>query len=73
MKEFLEKFIAERKAEMAELEKRMKASTDATEVRKIGEDLLKLRDDIAEAEKQIRSLDVKPVAPASRCQGTQSL
>ena len=69
MKEFLEKFIAERKAEMAELEKRMKASTDATEVRKIGEDLLKLRDDIAEAEKQIRSLDVKPVAPAAPAAG----
>ena len=53
MKEFLKRLIAKRKAEISELEKRSEASTDVTEVRELGETLIKLRDEINELEKKL--------------------
>ena len=44
MKKFLQDLIARKKAELAETEKRMKASSEVNEVRSLGETLLALRD-----------------------------
>ena len=56
MKKFLEKLIARKKEEMADVEARMKKSEDLAEVRSLGDMLLKLRDEITDAEKQIDAL-----------------
>ena len=57
MKKFLQNLIARKKAELAEMEKRMKASSDVEEVRSLGETLLALRDEINDAEKQLADLE----------------
>lgn len=57
MKKFLQDLIARKKAELAETEKRMKASSDVNEVRSLGETLLALRDEINDAEKQLADLE----------------
>ena len=57
MKDFLNKLLKERKAEFEDKSKRMKESEDSAEVRAIGETLLKLRDEIADIEAQIKTLD----------------
>lgn len=57
MIEYLKKLLAKRKAEVKELQKRSEASTDAAEVRGIGETLLSLRDEINELEEQIKELE----------------
>lgn len=56
MKDFLEKLIARKKKELAEAEARMKKSEDIAEVRALGDMLLKLRDEITDAENQLRDL-----------------
>lgn len=63
MKEFLNKLIANKKAELKRQEERMKASTDVNEVRSLGETLIALRDEIADAEKQLAELDKEDPAP----------
>lgn len=57
MKKFLLDLIARKKAELADTEKRMKASSDVNEVRSLGETLLALRDEINDAEKQLADLE----------------
>lgn len=57
MKKFLLDLIAKKKAELADTEKRMKASSDVNEVRSLGETLLALRDEINDAEKQLSDLE----------------
>ena len=57
MKKFLQDLIARKKAELAETEKRMKASSEVNEVRSLGETLLALRDEINDAEKQLADLE----------------
>ena len=56
MKKFLENLIARKKAELADMEARMKKSEDLNEVRSLGDMLLKLRDEITDAEKQLDAL-----------------
>ena len=56
MKKFLENLIARKKQELVEAEARMKKSEDIAEVRAIGDMLLKLRDEITDAEKQLDAL-----------------
>ena len=53
MKKFLEDLIARKKTELADLEARMKKSEDLAEVRSLGDMLLRLRDEITDAEKQL--------------------
>lgn len=57
MKKFLQDLIARKKAELADTEKRMKASSDVNEVRSLGETLLALRDEINDAEQQLADLE----------------
>ena len=57
MKKFLENLIARKKQELADTEARMKKSEDLAEVRALGDMLLKLRDEITDAENQLRDLD----------------
>lgn len=57
MKKFLLDLIARKKTELADVEKRMKASSDVNEVRSLGETLLALRDEINDAEKQLADLE----------------
>ena len=57
MKKFLENLIARKKQELADTEARMKKSEDLAEVRSLGDMLLKLRDEITDAENQLRDLD----------------
>ena len=57
MKKFLENLIARKKQELADTEARMKKSEDLAEVRSLGDMLLKLRDEITDAENQLRDLE----------------
>lgn len=57
MKDFLKKLIERKKKELKEKEERMKKSEDYKEVRSLGETLLALRDEINEAEKQLKELE----------------
>ena len=57
MKKFLQNLIARKKAELADVEKRMKASSEVEEVRSLGETLLALRDEISDAEQQLADLE----------------
>lgn len=59
MKKFLEKLIAAKKAELEKQTEKMRASNDVGEVRAIGETLLSLRNEIDEAERQLKE-DEKP-------------
>lgn len=57
MKKFFKNLIARKKAEIKELEKRSQASQDVAEVRSLGETILKLRDEITEAEQKLAELE----------------
>lgn len=57
MKDFLEKLIADKKAEFKTAQERSDASNDLAEVRAIGAMLAKLKDEIAAAEEQLAKLD----------------
>ena len=57
MEKFLKELIKRKKAEMKELQERSDKSEDITEVRAIGEMLSKLRDEINDAEEQLKKLD----------------
>lgn len=57
MKDFLTNLIQRKRAEMEELKKRSDESNDLSEVRAIGDMLAKLRDEITEAEDQLKKLD----------------
>lgn len=50
MKKFLQDLIARNKAKLADVEARMKSSTEVEEVRSLGEQAISLRSEIAEAE-----------------------
>lgn len=60
MKEFLKKLIASKKEQLAKENERMKSSNDVNEVRAIGETLLALRDEINDAEEQLKALEDAP-------------
>lgn len=57
MKDFLEKLIADKKAEFKKLQERSDASNDLAEVRSLGETLTRIRDEINAAEEQLAKLD----------------
>lgn len=57
MKKFLQKLIERKKKELKEKEEKMKNSQDVEEVRSLGETLITLRDEINEAEEQLKELD----------------
>lgn len=57
MKKYLLKLIAAKRAKMEELQKRSDAATDINEVRSIGELLAQLKDEIIDAEDQLKKLE----------------
>lgn len=57
MKEFLEKLIRAKKAKADEIRKQIKTAETADEVRSLGETLQTLRDEINDAEEQLKKLD----------------
>ena len=57
MKDYLKKLIERKKKELKEKEERMQKSEDINEVRSLGETLVALRDEINEAEEQLKELD----------------
>jgi HK97 family phage major capsid protein len=56
-KEYLQRILAARKKDAADIETRIKASEDVTEVRDLGETLKSLGTEIQEAEEQLAALD----------------
>lgn len=60
MRKYFEQLIARKKAEMEELQKKSDASSSLDEVRSIGETLKKLRDEINDAEEQLKALEDEP-------------
>lgn len=61
MKDYLKKLIARKKEEVKNLMKRSAESEDINEVRSIGETLTALRDEINEAEEQLKKEEEKKV------------
>lgn len=59
MKKYLEKVIKEKKAQLNDLKERSDSSSDIAEVRAIGESLIKLRDEITEAEEKLEELEAE--------------
>ena len=59
MKDYLKKLIARKKEEVKNLMKRSAESEDINEVRSIGETLTALRDEINEAEEQLKKEEEK--------------
>ena len=57
MKNYLKKLIERKRKEKERLEERMKNSQDVEEVRSLGETLIALRDEITEAEEQVKELE----------------
>lgn len=57
MKNYLKKLIERKRKEKERLEERMKNSQDVEEVRSLGETLIALRDEITEAEEQLKELE----------------
>ncbi len=57
MKKFLQKLIERKKQELKAKEEKMKNSQDIDEVRSLGENLIALRDEINEAEEQLKELE----------------
>lgn len=57
MKNFLKKLIERKKKELKEKEERMKKSEDIEEVRSLGEALIALRDEINDAEAQLKEVE----------------
>lgn len=65
MREFLEKLIKTKEARAKELREKINASEDVNEVRSCGEELQKVTDELAEARKQLASLDEPAPAQAT--------
>lgn len=57
MKDYLEKLIARKNKELADLKKRNAESEDINEVKKIGEDIEKVNDEINEAKTQLAAVE----------------
>ena len=57
MKDYFKKLIKRRKEELARLIKRNEEATDAEELRGLGAQMLALRDEINDAEEQLRKLE----------------
>lgn len=57
MKEFLEKLIKNKKEQMKELQERAQKSEDINEVRSLGDSLITLRDEINDAEEQLKKYE----------------
>ena len=57
MKDYLKKLIQKRKQELKEKEEKMKSSTDIEEVRSLGETLVAIRDEINEAEEELKKVE----------------
>lgn len=57
MKDYLKKLIKRKKEELAKLIKRNEEATDVEELRALGTQLLALRDEINDAEEQLRALE----------------
>ena len=57
MKKFLQSLIERKRKEVKEKEERMKNSQDIDEVRSLGETLIALRDEINDAEEQLKKLE----------------
>lgn len=57
MKKFLQKLIERKRTELKEKEEKMKNSQDIDEVRSLGENLIALRDEINDAEEQLKKLE----------------
>lgn len=67
MKKFLQDLIARNKTKLADVEARMKSSTEVEEVRSLGEQAISLRSEIAEAEAKLAEAEkdeTKPDEPA---------
>lgn len=64
MKNFLKNLIKRKKDELAKLIKRNEEATEVEELRTIGSQLMTLRDEINDAEKQLAELEAKEEAPA---------
>ena len=57
MKEYFEKLIERKKKKFKELQERAQNSNDVAEVRSIGQTLIALRDEINDAEEQLKKLE----------------
>ena len=57
MKKFLQKLIERKRQELKAKEEKMKNSQNIDEVRSLGENLIALRDEINEAEEQLKELE----------------
>lgn len=57
MKEYFEKLIERKKKKFKELQERAQSSNDVAEVRSIGQTLIALRDEINDAEEQLKKLE----------------
>lgn len=72
-KKYLENLIATKRAKVEELQKRSEASTDVNEVRSIGELLAQLRDEISDAEEQLKALEDEGDGTGADDQASRSL
>lgn len=72
-KKYLENLIATKRAKVEELQKRSEASTDVNEVRSIGELLAQLRDEISDAEEQLKAIDDEGDGTGADDQASRSL
>lgn len=76
MKKFLQDLLARNEAKLADIEKRMKDSTEIEEVRSLGEQIISLRSEIAETKAKLEEVEAKPTDPAQvegRSQGFDPL
>lgn len=64
MKKFLQDLIARNKTKLADVEARMKSSTEVEEVRSLGEQAISLRSEIAEAEAKLAEAEKEEIKPA---------
>lgn len=72
-KQYLENLISTKRAKMAELQKKSDAATDVNEVRAIGELLAQLRDEISDAEEQLKALEDEGDGNGADDQASRSL
>lgn len=72
-KKYLENLIATKRAKVEELQKRSESSTDINEVRSIGELLAQLRDEISDAEEQLKAIDDEGDGAGADDQASRSL
>lgn len=66
MKDFLQKLIARKNTDLANLKKRSDASEDLNEVRSIGSQMDAIKDEIANAEAQLRAIEADEQAQANQ-------